>query len=54
MINTPNLAENQPYLENRERGKMRGSKNWYAYVQPRREGLFVQGTPCTPEYLNIY
>lgn len=28
------LSENKAYLQNRERGKMRG-KNWYAYVYPK-------------------
>ncbi|MDI6807550.1 MAG: Eco57I restriction-modification methylase domain-containing protein [Candidatus Eisenbacteria bacterium] len=35
------LLENKPYLENRERGRMRGS-SWYAYVYPKN--IDVMGT----------
>ena len=36
------LRENKQYLENRERGRMRGS-NWYAYVYPKN--IDVMATP---------
>jgi hypothetical protein len=42
------LRENKPYLENRERGRMRG-ENWYAYVYPKNIEIMAKPKLLVPD-----
>jgi len=46
------LKENQPYLENRERGRMQGAKNWYAYVYPKNIEIMATPKLLVPDIAN--
>ncbi len=42
------LSENKTYLENRERGRMRGA-NWYAYVYPKNIDVMAASKILVPD-----
>ena len=42
------LLENKTYLENRERGRMRGA-NWYAYIYPKNIEVMQAGKILVPD-----
>lgn len=47
-LNWAYLMDNRPYLENRERGKMRGDK-WYGYVYPKALDVMPLAKIFTPD-----